>query len=126
MYICIFYIHNTYIYICFIYINFNCCSITVVPHFSPLLSSAPSPTHSHNQSPSLSSPMSPLFVFLDLLLPLLHLYPSPPPLWLLSISCWFPRLWFYFAHLFVLFIRFHLKVRSYSICLSLPCLFHLA
>ena len=32
----------------------------------------------------------------------------PPPLWSLSVCSLFPSLWFYFAHLFVLLIRFHL------------------
>ena len=30
-----------------------------------------------------------------------------PPLWLLSVCSLFPSLWFYFACLFVLLIRFH-------------------
>ena len=51
---------------------------------------------------------------------------SPSPLWSLSVCSLFPCLWFYFACLFVLLIRFHLKVRSHGICLSPPGLFHLA
>ena len=35
-----------------------------------------------------------------------------PPLWSLSVCSLFPCLWFYFACLFVLFIRFCLKLRS--------------
>ena len=50
----------------------------------------------------------------------------PTPLWLLSVCSLIQCLWFYFAHLFVLLIRFHLQVRSYGICLLPPGLFHLA
>ena len=49
-----------------------------------------------------------------------------PTLWLLSACSLFQCLWFYFACLFVLLIRFHLYVRSYGVCLSPPGLFHLA
>ena len=52
--------------------------------------------------------------------------PFPLLLWLLSVCSLFQCLWLYFACLFVLLIRFHLQVRSYSVCLSLPGLFHLA
>ena len=40
------------------------------------------------------------------------------PLWSLSAFSQFQCLWLYFACLFVLLIRFLLKVRSYGICLS--------
>ena len=93
---------------------------------SPLCPSPPSPPHSHSPSPhscpclwvihtcSLTSPF-PFFLPLS----------TSSPLWSLSVCPLFPCLWFYFAHLFVLLIRFHLKVRSYGICLSPPGLFHL-
>ena len=47
-------------------------------------------------------------------------------LWSLSVCSSFPSLWLYFAHLFVLLIRFHLQVRLHGIRLSLPGLFHSA
>ena len=49
----------------------------------------------------------------------------PCPLWSLSAYSQFQWLWLYFACLFVLLIRFLLKVRSYGIYLFLPVLFHL-
>ena len=64
--------------------------------------------------------------------PRLDLSSSPPfilfPhfLWSLSVCSLFPHLWQHFAYLFALFIRFHLSVRSFGICLSLPGLFNLA
>ena len=57
---------------------------------------------------------------------LLPYNPLHSPLWSLSACSQFQCLWLYFACLFVLLIRFLLKVRSYDICLSLPGLFHLA
>ena len=62
----------------------------------------------------------------------LWLAPTPslpchlPPLCSLSVCSLFPSLWFYFALLFILLIRFHSWVRSYGICLPLPGLLHLA
>ena len=44
--------------------------------------------------------------------------PPPSPLWSLSAYSQLQCLWLYFACLFVLLIRFLLKVRSYGICLS--------
>ena len=104
---------------------FYCCSIIVFPpflHCSSLLC-----THYfHSQSPRLPMPMSPLFMFFGFRFPLLNpIIPLPPPLWSLLVWSLFSSLWFYFAHLFVLFICFHLEVRLYGICLSLPSLFHL-
>ena len=102
----------------------NYCSITVVPIFLPLLSSALLTPTSHIQSSSLplSLSMGPLYMF--------HDDPSSTfliiSLWLLSVCSLFPCFWFYFARLFVLLIRFQLKVRSYGMCLSQPGLFHLA
>ena len=64
---------------------------------------------SHSQSSPLSGPMSPLLIFLCLLLPLLSPIISLPHTFLLLSDCsLFPSLWFYFAHLFDLLIRFHL------------------
>ena len=112
---------------CTLFKFFYCCSITVVPispHYPTLPYPPPPPTF--NPLPSLSLSMGPLYMFLDLTLPLLSPVISlPPPLWSLSVCSLFPCLWFYFS-LFVLLIRFHLQVKSYGICLSPPGLFHLA
>ena len=92
--------------------------------FFPHCSLLPCPPPSHTQSPSLSLSMGPLYMFLDLTLPLVSpIISLPHPLWLLSDCSLFPCLWFCFAHLFLLLIRFHLQVRSYGIFLSLPGLF---
>ena len=59
------------------------------PFFPPLLSLAlPTPTsHIQSSSPSLSLSMGPLYIFLDLTLPLLSpVIPLSPPLWSLSVS----------------------------------------
>ena len=45
--------------------------------------------------------------------------PLPSPLWSLSACSQFQCLWLYFTCLFVLLIRFQLKVRSYGICVIL-------
>ena len=58
--------------------------------------------------------------------PSLHHYAPPYPLWPLSICSMFPFLWFYFAHQFIVFIRFLSQARSYGICHSPTGLFHLA
>ena len=87
------------------------------------------PIHSHLSPlnlPPLALSMCPLYMFLDGPSLIFPNYPSPPPLWLLSVYSLFECLWLYFAWLFVLLIRFHLQVRSYGICLSPPGLFHLA
>ena len=61
----------------------SCCSVTVVPPFSPLLSSTnPPPAPTVSPLP-LSVPVSPLFMFLNLLLPLLT--PVIPVPWSLSV-----------------------------------------
>ena len=101
---------------------FYCCSITVIPIYSPLLSPAQLTPHlPHSLLPPLSLSLGLLHMFLDLTLPLLSpVIPLPTPLWLLSVCSLFPCLWFQFARLFVLLIRFHLKVRSYGICLLPP------
>ena len=93
-------------------------------HHYPQPHSCPPPTL--NPFPTLTLPMGPLYMFLDqlpLLYPIILLL---PPLWLLSVCFLFQCLWLYFVCLFVLVIRFHLKVRSYGICVSPPGLFHLA
>ena len=75
----------------------------------------PIPPNSHSQSPPSSMPMSPLFMFLSLFPPPLSV--SPP----VTVSpSLFPSLWLHSAHLLILFIRFHLQVRYYGICPSLP------
>ena len=59
--------------------------------------------------PPFSMPMSLLFMFFDLPLPLLSpIISFLPPLWSLAVCSSFQCLWFYFACLFVLLIRFHL------------------
>ena len=96
----------------FIYLYFYCGSIKVVPIFLPLLSPAlPTP-------PTPASSISPHTVvhYHGSFIHVPRLDPSPsfpchfPPPWFLSVCSLFPCLWFYFAHLFVLFIRFHLQV----------------
>ena len=59
----------------------------------------------------------------------LVIFSSPhhhPPLWDLSVCSMSPYLWCYFVCQFFLFLRFHIWVRSYGVCLSLPGLFSLA
>ena len=96
-------------YIFFVF--FYCSSITVVliPQ-PPLLSPALHTPHlPHSILPPLSLSTCPLCLFLDLTLPLLSSVTLLLlPLWSLSVCSLFPCLWFYFAHLFVLLIRFHL------------------
>ena len=46
-------------------------------------------------------------------------YLLPSPLWSLSGYSQFQCFWLHFACMFILLIRFQLKVRSYGICLSL-------
>ena len=84
--------------------NYSC------PHFLPLLSPDLPTSTSHIQS---SPPhcLCPWVLYtcslttLPLLSPITFL---PPPLWLLSVCSLFPCLWFYFARLLVLLIRFQL------------------
>ena len=105
---------------------FNGCSSTVFclsTHPSPLPQSSPPP-----------SPVSTLLCYCTYVLyncsckpfTLFPHYPLPSPVWSLSAFSQFQCLWLYFACLFVLLIRFQLKVRPYGICLSPPGLFHLA
>ena len=92
-----------FLFVCFLLLcNYSC------PHFPPItLPILPTPTSHIQLSPiPLSSSMGPLYMFLDDLLPSFSYY--PPPLWLLSICSLFPCFWLYFAHSFVLLIRFHL------------------
>ena len=95
--------------------------------FSPHPSSTPSPPH--------LSPISTLLlhycpcVLYNCSYKPFTLFPwnsLPSPLRSLSAFSQFQCLWLYFACLFVLLIRFLLKVRSYGISLSPPGLFHLA
>ena len=96
-------------------------------HFSLPPSSAPLTPSSHPQPhPPSTLLMGPLYMFFDDPSPSFPHYPLPPPFWLLSVCSLFQCLCLYFACLFVLLIKFLLKVRSYGICLSLPGLFHLA
>ena len=91
-----------------------CCSIRVVPPFPPLLTQL--------YPPSLPQSITPLPVpmnsFASLFLPFPPLS-SSPHLQSLSVCSLFPSLWFYFAHLFVLLIRFHF-VRPSGVWLFIP------
>ena len=106
---------------------FYCYSITVVPVFLPLPSSALPTPCSHTVNPHTVVHACGSFIHALCLVPSpsLYLY-HPPPLWSLSFCSMFPCLWFYFVRYFILFIRFLLWVRSYGICLSPTSLFHLA
>ena len=107
--------------------SFYCCSSTVVSIFTPPLPSTTAILDSHLRSyPHLALSMCPLYMFLDDPFSFFPIYPLPSTQWLLSVCYLFQCLWLYFVCLFVLLIRFHLEVRSYSICISLPGLFHLA
>ena len=111
----------------FFFFFFYCCSSTVVSISPHLIPSTPLLPASHSQYyPIWLCPC----VLYTCSLTSLHLFsPTSPlfhPLCLLSVCSLFQCLWLYFACLFVLFIRFHLQVRSYGICLSLPGLLHLA
>ena len=107
-----------------------CCCSSIVVSISPLsLSPVPPILTSHPQScPLLALSMSPLHMFLDDPSPVFPHYP-PVPSPLVTVS-----LFFYYnvsgyillACLFCFLGSFHLEVRSYGICLSLPGLFHLA
>ena len=107
---------------------FYCCLITVVPIF-PITPPCPIHRTSHLQSSTLPAPgyLCPWVLYtcswttLPLFSPVIPL-PSP---WLLSVCSLFQCLWLYFACLFVLLIKFHLKVRSYGVCFLPPGLFHL-
>ena len=93
--------------------------------FSPQPSLTPSPPH----HPPISTPHYCPCVLSNCSYKHFTLVPwksLPSPLWSLSACSQFQCLWLYFACLFVLLIRFLLKVRSYGICLSLPGLFRLA
>ena len=85
------------------------------PHYSPLPYLLPAPTLNSLASPRCHCPWV-LYTCSLVTLPLLcPVIPLSVPLWLLSICSLFPCLWLYFAHLFVLMIRFHLSVRLYGI-----------
>ena len=105
---------------------FYCCSSTVFCLFlppSPTLQPFPPPSHFH--TPSVNCPC----VLYNCSCKPFTLFPwnsLPSPLWSLSACSQFQCLWLYFACLFVLLIRFLLKVRSNGICPSPPGLFRLA
>ena len=94
------------------------------PHCSPLPCPRPAPT----VSPHPVVHVHGSFIHVPWLdpTPSFPTYTPLPPLSLPWVYSLFPCLWFYFPHLFVLFIRFLLYVRSYGICLSPSGLFHLA
>ena len=74
------------------------------PNFSPLLFPVPLPCHGQ-ALPCCPCPWVTYTCFLTRPLPFFS-HPLSPPLWSLSVCSLFPCLLFYFAHLFVLFIRF--------------------
>ena len=116
----------TFVPFLFFFWNFLLLFSYSCPAYFPLLSSALSHSHTQSQSPPLPLPMSPVFMFFGLPRPFFSpISPFSPILWSLSICFIFPSLCYYFAHWFVLLIRFHLLVRSYGIFLSPPGLFHL-
>ena len=106
------------------FIFIYCCSVPVVPPFSPLFIPTPSPQLPQSISPIVHAHESSICV--PLLVPSPSVPRYPPPLWSPSVYSLCPSLWFYFAHLFDLLLRFHLKARLYGICPSPPGLFHLA
>ena len=94
------------------------------PHSSSTLQPSPPPSRFH---PTFNC----LCVLYNCSYKLFTLFPwnsLPSALWILSACSPIVNqcLWLYFACLFVLLIRFLLKVRSYGIYLSLPGLFRLA
>ena len=107
------------------FVLFYWCSRTVVSTFPPPLSPTPPNPSSHPQSYPLSLCPWVLYTCSLMTLPLIS---SIIPLFLPSGTLFvlYFNVWLYFACLLVLFIRFHLQVRSYGICLLPPGLFHLA
>ena len=107
---------GTFLFIVFQFVVHLSPHCSPLPHASPIGTvSLPPIVHTHESSihvPLLDSPL------------LSPVIPFPPPLWSLSVCSLFPSLCFYFAHLFVLLIRFHLQVRSHGISLSLPGSFY--
>ena len=106
----------------------NCCSSTVF-YLSPHPSPSPLPTTL--ALPTCVHCFHPPFVIVHMSFIIVPVNPSPfpllslpSPLWSLSACSQFQCLWLYSACLFILLIRFLLMVRSYSICLSPPGLFH--
>ena len=99
-------VFNIFLFL-FLFFNFYCCSITVVPIF-PLCSILSRPPPSVSPHPAVHVHGS--FIHIPWLdpSPLFPHYP-PPTSSLVPVSLFlFPHLWFYFAHVFVLFIRVHL------------------
>ena len=106
---------------------FYCCSSTLVSVSSPSTSlpTPPIPTSHLQSSPHCLCPWVLYKCSLMILPSFSPIIPLASPLWPLSVCSLFPCLW-YFACLFVLLIRFQLKVISYGIYPSLPRLFHFA
>ena len=81
------------------------------PHYRPPIT-LPHPTQPHLwHSIPTPSCLYPWVLYTCSWMNLPFLFPIilfPHPLWLLSVCSLFPCLWFYFSHLFVLLIRFHL------------------
>ena len=82
----------------FLFSLFYCCSSTVVSIFTPPWT--PCCTHPCLLSlnlPPLALSMCPLYMFLDGSSPIFPHYPSPAPLWSLSVCFLFQCFWLYFA-----------------------------
>ena len=96
--------------VCFLFLFFFLLFNYSCPHFLHFFPLPYPPPTSHIQSSlPLSLCIGPLYMFLDLTLPLLYpVIPLSPPLWQLLVCPLFHCLWFYFACLLVLLIRFHL------------------
>ena len=110
------------------FLFFYCCSVTVIPDFSPVALPCPAthPTLSVTPCPVVHY-HGPLYMFLDQTssFPLFPFFLSPPSP-LITVSLFLISMSLFLFCLFVLLIMFHLQVRSYGICLSSPGLFHLA
>ena len=94
------------------------------PHFPLLLFPVLLTRTSHIQPPTCLCPWVLYTCSLTWPFPFFPLlFPSPSHL--VTVSLFFISMSVYFAHLSVLWIRFHLYMRSYGNCLWLPGLFHL-
>ena len=115
-----------YLFALFIYLFFIVVQIQLSP-FSPHHDAPPHPFSPPTIELTLFGFLHMSFIHVPWWPPTLSpIIPISPSFWLLSDCSLFQCLWFYFACLFVLLIRFHLKVRSYGISLSPLALFHLA
>ena len=100
----------------------------IVSQFFPRV--PPPPTHHliFTVNPHAVVHVCELFIHVRCLIPSPSFRDCSPPLppGSLAVCSMFPCLWLYFVCQFILFIRFHLQVRTYGIFLSPTGLFHLA